>query len=207
VVHIPAPMQAPDQLYKPFTSADWIYEIKYDGYRCLAGIEAGQVRLRTKALRDCTDWFPEIALALAAVPGGPHVIDGEACVLGEHGVSDFNRLQERARRRRRVSGAPAVTLCAFDLLQLHGQPTVTLPLEERKELLRELLAGVPRIHVLYVDHLPADAALFAAMVQAGLPIEGVMAKRRESPYLPGVRSDSWRKVKRPGWRDGRIWKN
>lgn len=94
VIAIPAPILAPDQLYKPFTDENWLYEIKFDGYRCMAGVEAGEptktrlqmatdaelrVRLLTKAGRDCSAWFAEIGEALAMLPGGPHVIDGEAC--------------------------------------------------------------------------------------------------------------------------------
>jgi bifunctional non-homologous end joining protein LigD len=80
-------------------------------------------------------------------------------------------------------------------------------LVERKALLAELLAGVSKVAVMYVGHLDADANVFSAMVGVGLEIEGVMAKRRDSIYQPGVRSDSWRKIKRPGWRDGRVWRN
>lgn len=128
-------MMAPEQLYKPFTSEDWLYELKFDGYRCMAGVEAGEpsktrlqqatdaelrVRLLTKAGRDCSAWFPEIGEALAMLPGGPHVIDGEACVLVD-GVSDFNLLQARARKRKPYPGGPIVTFCAFDLLVHDGK--------------------------------------------------------------------------------------
>jgi bifunctional non-homologous end joining protein LigD len=94
VVTIPAPMQAPEALRPPFTDPDWLYELKFDGYRCMASRRDGfkpdrrraahrrAVELRTKSGADCTAWFPEIVEALAALPGGPHVIDGEACVLG-----------------------------------------------------------------------------------------------------------------------------
>lgn len=94
---IPAPMQAPEAHRQQFTGRDWLYEIKFDGYRCRAGVErsAGpphtrlqlatdamtRVQLLTKSGARCTTWFPEIAEALALLPGGPHVIDGEVCVL------------------------------------------------------------------------------------------------------------------------------
>jgi ATP-dependent DNA ligase len=138
--------------------------------------------------------------ALLQLPGGPHLIDGEACVLRADGTSDFNLLQERARKRCGYPGAPPVTLTAFDILVHDGRLTMNLPLIERKALLEELLAGVPKVALLYVGHLDADANVFSAMVGAGAEIEGVMAKRRDSIYQPGVRSDSWRKIKRPGWR-------
>lgn len=98
----------------------------------------------------------------------------------------------------------AVTYCVFDLLVHGGRLTMNLPLVERKALLEGLVAGVPGI--LFVKDLDADAAVFQAMVQAGLQIEGVVAKRRDSRYHPGVRSDDWRKIKRQGWQDGRTWR-
>jgi bifunctional non-homologous end joining protein LigD len=205
VITIPAPMNAPDVLVKPFSSPDWLYELKFDGYRCMAGIEEGQVELRTKSGADCTAWFPEVAEALSKLPG-THVIDGEACVLDDRGVADFNRLQTRARHRRWYPGCDQVTLCAFDLLVHHGRSVMGLPVVERKALLQQLLAPVNKQGVLFVGDLPADAALFQAMVGAGLTIEGVVAKRRASTYQPGVRSPDWRKVKRPGWQEGRVWR-
>lgn len=212
-------MHAPEQLRAAFTDPDWLYELKFDGYRCLAGIEAddgheigddvvamaARVVLRTKSGADCTAWFPEVMRALARLPGGPHVIDGEACVLREDGTSDFNALQERARRRRWYPGAPRVTLCAFDLLVHDGQRVIDLPLVERKARLQQLLEGVPG--VLFVKDLPADADVFQAMVAAELKIEGVMAKRRASTYQSGARSRDWVKIKRPGWQEGRIWRS
>ena len=203
---IPAPMHAPEQLRAPFTDPDWLYEIKFDGYRAMAGIEGGQVELRTKSGADCTRWFPEVAQALAQLPGGPHVIDGEVCVLGPDGVSDFNALQERARRRRLYPGAPPVALCAFDLLVHNGKSVMRRPLEERKQMLEHLLASVPKVAVMFVGSLPADVLVFQSMLHAGLKIEGVMAKRRDSTYQPGVRSPAWAKIKRPGWQEGRNWK-
>lgn len=206
VAPLPAPMHAPEQLVQPFTDPDWIYELKHDGYRCMAGVEAGSVQLRTKSGADCTAWFPEVVQALAQLPGGPHIIDGEACVLREDGTSDFNLLQERARRHRLYSGAPRVTLCAFDLLMHDGIDLMERPLLERKAALEELLAGLRKSAILFVGDLPADADLFRAMVGAGLQIEGVVAKRKDSTYQPGARSPAWRKIKRSGWQDGRIWR-
>lgn len=134
-------MHAPEQLVAPITDPDWIYEIKHDGYRCMAGVEAGSVQLRTKSGADCTAWFPELVQALAQLPA-VRTFDGEACVLREDGTSDFNLLQGRARRRRLYRGAPMVTLCAFDLLVRDGIDRMERPLLERKASLEELLAGL-----------------------------------------------------------------
>lgn len=197
MIAIPAPMHAPETPRAPFTDPEWLYELKFDGYRCMAGIEDGQVQLRTKSGADCTKWFPEVVTALAKIPGGPHVIDGEACVLDEIGRSDFERLRTRASHRRWYPGCDQVTLCAFDILVHDGERVTGLPLVERKALLRQLLADVPKQCVLYVGDLPADESLFNPVV-VGLELEGVMAKRRASTYQPGTRSYDWRKIKRKG---------
>jgi bifunctional non-homologous end joining protein LigD len=180
---------------KPFTSPDWLYEIKYDGYRCMAGVTHGNVELRTKSGLECTTWFPELTRALANVPGGPHVIDGEVCVLDDLGRSDFDRLRARASRKRWYEGCDAVTLCAFDLLFEGGTNIMALPLVERKNRLAKLLANVRS--VLVVGDLPAQAELFEQAVEP-LLLEGFVAKRRTSSYQPGVRSPDWLKIKRKG---------
>ena len=190
MVTIPAPMQAPAALRTAFTDPDWLYEIKMDGYRCLAGVQGGDVELRTKAGTDCTKWYPEVVEALSKVPG-TNVLDGEACVLRDDGTSDFNLLQERVRKRKWYASAPRVTYCAFDLLVHNGKKVMDRPLVARKALLEQLLGQVAG--VLVVKDLPADAALFKSMTLPepeglGLPIEGVVAKRKDSRYLPGVRS-------------------
>lgn len=212
MVTIPAPMLAPERPVAPFSSDDWLYELKFDGYRCMAGIDAGQVKLLTKSGADCTGWYPEVVDALTALPGGPHVLDGEACCLRPDGTSDFNRFQERARRRRAYPGCPQVTLAVFDVLVYNGRNVMALPLVRRKEYLLELVGEEARRGLLPVKTLPADATLFQAMTLPqdkgglGLPIEGVVAKRRDSPYRPGRRSQDWLKIKRPGWDKDRIWR-
>jgi bifunctional non-homologous end joining protein LigD len=124
--------------------------------------------------------------------------------------SDFNQLQERARRRRWGPGAPQVTLCAFDILVQKGRRVMDVPLVMRKQMLERLVGELPEEvrgrTVLFVKDLPTDAAVFHAMVGAGLGIEGVVAKRRDSVYQPGVRSRDWSKIKRPGWQEGRNWR-
>lgn len=201
---IPAPMLASEG-GKPFTSRDWIYEVKYDGYRCLARCGDGvPTELRTKSGVDCTKWFPEVASLLAEVAGGPHVLDGEVCVLDDIGRSDFERLQARARRRRWVPGADAVTFCAFDILFALGHNVMSFPLEERKKILTDLLAPlVPRLVI--IGDFPAEAALFHQAV-LGAKLEGFVAKRLASPYQPGVRTRDWLKIKREGWQEGRTWR-
>jgi bifunctional non-homologous end joining protein LigD len=204
MIPMPAPMRATEG-GKPFTDPAWIYEVKYDGYRCMARAGGGEpTELRTKTGVDCTAWFPEIADLLAVLPGGPHVIDGEACVLDEIGRSDFERLQDRARRRRWFAGSDQVTYCAFDLLYLDGRNVMALELAERKAMLRQLLAPL-KGRLVIVGDFPAEVGLFDQVV-LGAKLEGFVAKRLASPYVPGVISKDWRKVKRPGWQEGRTWR-
>jgi bifunctional non-homologous end joining protein LigD len=203
-VVIPAPMLATEG-GKPFTDPAWIYEVKYDGYRVMARAGGAQpTELRTKNGVNCTAWFPEIADLLTMLPGGPHVLDGEACVLDEIGRSDFERLQARARRRRWFGGADQVTYCAFDLLYVDGRNVMALPLHERKAMLQQLLAPLKGLLVVVGD-FAAEASLFHEAV-VGARLEGFVAKRRGSPYEPGIRSREWLKIKRPGWQEGRTWR-
>jgi bifunctional non-homologous end joining protein LigD len=191
---IPAPMRATPG-GKPFSSADWIFEIKYDGYRCMARIDKGSVELRTKNGAECTTWYPEVAQLLGSLAGGPHVIDGEATILDEIGRSDFERLHARARRRRWIADAP-VTYCAFDLLFHDGQNIMGLPLLERKARLAKLLQPL-RGKLVIVGEFPAEAELFEKFV-VGAQLEGFVAKAKSGIYRPGTVSPEWVKLKRKG---------
>lgn len=179
---------------KPFTDPDWIYEIKFDGYRCMARAGGGLAELRTKSGTNCTAWYPELTQALSKLPGGPHVIDGEVCVLDDIGGSDFKRLHERAKHRSWFLGCDPVTLCVFDLLFEDGRNIMGLPLMERKARLARLVQRVESM--VLVDDLPAQAALSEGSV--GARLEGFLAKRCASTYQPGVRSSDWLKIKRIG---------
>lgn len=193
---IPAPMLLEERRI-PFGEPGWIYEIKFDGYRLLAGVDGGSVQLVTKNGADATKWFPEICAGLATLPGGPHVLDGEACVLDDLGRSDFNRLQDRARRRRWYAGADPVAFCAFDLLAQDGKPLIAQPVEKRKAHLAALLTPAPPA-VLYVGHFEGDHGRQLFEHAKDLKLEGLVAKRLGSVYQPGVRSADWQKVKRKG---------
>jgi bifunctional non-homologous end joining protein LigD len=186
-----------DERPLPWGDPAWIYELKYDGYRMLAEFGGGQAHLRSRNGADATAWFPEVVASLAEVNDGPHICDGEVCVLDEHGRSDFNRLQDRARRRRWYKGADLVTFCVFDLLVENGKDLMGLPLLKRKARLMKRLAGLPWI--LPVSHFSADEAqqIFDVAVHQ-LKLEGLIAKRADSVYRPGVRSSDWVKAKRKG---------
>ena len=201
-IQFPKPMLASGG-GRPFSNPDWLYEIKFDGYRCLAGIELGQVELRTRNLANCTGWYPEAARALAAIGGGPHLLDGEVACLDSIGRSDFEKLHTRSLKRRWYAGCDLVTYCAFDLLVHNGEDLMNEPLTVRKQRLAALLGGVSG--VLLVGDLPAEAPLFQQIVEP-LKLEGLVAKRRDSRYVPGQVSADWLKIKRAGWNEGRTWR-
>lgn len=186
-----------EEVPRPFDDPEWIFEVKYDGYRLLAEFGGGHALLKTRNGTDATAWFPEVARALATVRGGPHVSDGEVCVLDEHGRSDFDRLHERAKRRKWMPGADPVAYCVFDLLVKGGKDLRGQPLLKRKAALKKLLTPPPA-SVLLVAHFDGQSVdLFLGPVQQ-LGLEGLVAKRKDSIYAVGERSKAWLKIKRKG---------
>jgi len=167
-----------------------------DGYRVLAEFDGG-AQLRTRNGTNATKWFPEVAQSLALVKAGECIVDGEVCVLEELGRSDFNQLQDRARRRRRYPGCPDVVYCIFDLLVHRGVDITQRPLLERKAALAKLLKKPPP-SIMYVGHFESGAAQLFKDAVVPLKLEGLVAKRADSVYRPGARSSDWVKVKRKG---------
>jgi bifunctional non-homologous end joining protein LigD len=174
----------------------WAVEVKFDGMRLQLRREGHAVCLRSRPGRDCSEEFPELA-AIEGVLGRHRVlIDGELVCLGDDGNPDFASLRRRLRApaekaRRHAERSPA-TFLAFDLLHLDGRSTRELPYERRRELLLDLaLEGsgwrTPRHFVDEIDQV------WAATREHGL--EGVVAKRLGSTYLPGARNGSWVKHK------------
>jgi bifunctional non-homologous end joining protein LigD len=189
-LHEIQPMLVHDGGAEPCDDPDWLFEVKYDGYRVTAEFGTGVVTLLTRNGADCTAWFPEVAHALRDVEGGPHVIDGELCVLDGAGRSNFELLHMRARRRRWYEEAEPVTYCLFDLLAFRGQEIMDKPLFHRKELLGEVLGRVQNPALAVAPSVTGKAGeLWRSVKRLGL--EGLVAKRLDSPYLPGVRSRDW----------------
>jgi bifunctional non-homologous end joining protein LigD len=178
-----------------FSHRDWVFEIKYDGYRLLAGKEQGAVRLLSRNAHDFTTVFPEIAEVLEALPYEHFLLDGEIVVHDAEGLPSFAGLQQRGRLTRELDiGRAAVqwpaTLYAFDLLLFDDYDLRQLPLLERKRLLVELLPSVGPIRV--SEHIEAEGtAMFEKLASMGL--EGIVAKRAASTYV-GKRSPDWVKV-------------
>jgi DNA polymerase LigD, ligase domain len=170
----------------------WAFEVKWDGVRALAHVRDGRVELRARTGRDISARYPE----LASLPGPNAILDGEIVAFDERGRPSFERLQRRmhlasaAAVRVRAADCP-VTFVAFDLLALSGRSLLAEPYSARRELLAELaLEGSWQAPAHRVGE---GEALLDATRELGL--EGVVAKRLDSPYEPGRRSSSWVKVK------------
>lgn len=184
-----------------YSQPGWQVQLKFDGYRLMGEFGDGTEFLKTRGGADATAWFPEVAQSLRSIGAGRHVVDGEVCVLDELGRSDFDRLHARARRRRWVPGGDAVVYCIFDLLVANGRSLLNVPLSERQARLDELFSSVPApASVMVMGHFDAAEEGEELFRRAVLPLklEGLVAKRSNSIYQPGVRSPDWVKIKRKG---------
>jgi bifunctional non-homologous end joining protein LigD len=162
----------------------WGYEPKWDGYRAIVAISAGEATLTSRRGNDLTERFREAArAALRGVRSTDAVLDGEICAFDEDGSSRFSLLQQ---------GAGTLVLVLFDVLEIDGEALVDLPLSERRERLEQLV-DTSRGGVVVSPHFDDGMALLRAAQEQGL--EGVVAKRLDSRYVPGRRSLDWRKVK------------
>jgi bifunctional non-homologous end joining protein LigD len=172
---------------KPFDGPEWLFEVKWDGYRAVAEISGGDVVLNSRNLRALNERFPVIADALRGLDADA-VLDGEIVVVDDRGRPDFQMLQHYG-----ASQASRLVYYVFDLLHLGGRDLMGLPLAKRKELLAKVLPHSPAVR--FSDHVRGEGRLFfEAVRKQGL--EGVMAKHSGSRYQAGVRSRQWLKVKR-----------
>jgi len=180
---------------QPFSDKGWLFELKYDGYRLLAGRHAGAPQLLFRRGRDASALFPELATAVQRFPFERLVIDGELVVLDDEGVPSFQGLQKRSQLARpddirRASTELPATLFAFDLLSWEEFDLRPLPLAQRKAILRRLLPLAGPIR--FADHVEEHGKeLFEQVRQRGL--EGLVAKKADAPYYAG-RSSSWLKL-------------
>jgi bifunctional non-homologous end joining protein LigD len=162
----------------------WVYEPKWDGFRAIVTIAGGDARLTSRNDNDLTERFREVARAAElGIRSADAVLDGEICALDERGRARFSLLQE---------GAGILALVLFDLLELDSEPLIELPLSERRRRLEQLVSPNAS-NVLVSPQFDDGDALLAAAKQQGL--EGVVAKRLDSRYLPGRRGSDWRKLK------------
>jgi bifunctional non-homologous end joining protein LigD len=172
---------------QPPAGPGWIHEIKHDGFRIIGRRDTAGVRLITRNGYDFTKRFPLIMAALEALPARSCVVDGEAVACDKRGLSVFEMIRWRQHDN-------AVTLCAFDLLELDGEDLRREPIEVRKATLKGLLR---RAHpgIAFNRHFEVDGTIVYEQACA-LGCEGIVSKRLGSPYRPG-RSDCWVKVKNP----------
>ena len=182
---------------KPFDGQEWLYEVKWDGYRAIAFLESGSVRLVSRNQNDLTAAYPELRSIGDSIAAQTAILDGEIVALDEEGRPSFSLMQQRtgvgegSRRIRRTRDDVPVVYYVFDLLYLDGYNLMQAELEQRKELLASIQA--PGGLIRYSDHYIGNGkALFEAAAQREL--EGIVAKRRSSPYAQ-KRSSDWLKIK------------
>ena len=189
------PMLA-ESVEKPFDGAEWLFEIKWDGYRAVAFIENSKVRLVSRNQNDLTARYPELKDMAKFVQAKTAILDGEVVALDAKGKASFSLMQQRTGFRpggkRAVGNADVPVLYyAFDLLYLDGYDWRRMPLEERKRKLESLVLPGNAVH--YSDHYEERGkALFEIARQRGL--EGIVGKRRSS-YYEERRSSDWLKIK------------
>ncbi len=186
---------------RAFDNPDWLFEIKWDGYRAIAFIEDGRVRLVSRSQNDLTAQFPELATLPQFVNAKSAILDGEIVALDDEGRPSFSLMQQRTgfqpgkRRLPRREGVPVIYY-AFDLLYLDGLDLRRVTLEQRKQLLQNLIkkdATKASTVIQFSDHYAEKGIdLFAAAKQRGL--EGIVAKRRSSRYEE-KRTGDWLKIK------------
>jgi bifunctional non-homologous end joining protein LigD len=184
----------------PADDSDWAFEIKWDGVRAIAYSTPGELRLESRNLNEITDSYPELARLGRDLGSHQAVLDGEIVAFGEDGRPSFGKLQSRMHiasretARRLAKGTP-VTYMIFDLLWLDGRSLMDEPYAERRARLAELALNGESWQT--PEHVIGQGrALLQASIEQRL--EGIVAKRLDSPYRPGQRGGSWIKIKTRG---------
>jgi bifunctional non-homologous end joining protein LigD len=182
---------------KPFDDDEWLYEIKWDGYRAITFLDHSSLRMVSRNQNDLTAAYPELHVLREYLKAETAILDGEIVALDDQGRSSFSLMQQRTgvgeggRRIRRTRDDIPVVYYVFDLLYLDGYNLTQVDLDKRKQLLASILVKNDLIR--YSDHYVGQGtALFEAAAQRGL--EGIIAKRRRSCYLP-KRGSEWLKIK------------
>ena len=183
---------------KPFTSKDWIFEVKWDGERAIAYADKNRVSIRSRNQKEIAFRYPEITESLAKSLKAKNVIlDGEICALDRKGRSNFQLLQNRiglqnkAEIQQKVNQIP-VWYFIFDILYLNGKSCEEKPLIERKKLLEKVIKSQGFVKI--PDFIDTKGENFCkASQKKGL--EGIIAKRKNSSYQEGRRGKDWQKIK------------
>ena len=187
----------------PFDDPDWLYEIKWDGFRVQAVVDGGAVRTWTRSLKDAETYFPRLLSPASWIDARQAIVDGEVVAIDEDGRPDFSLLQTKLGQ----PGVGGLVYQPFDLLYLDGRLLLNVQLEDRKRLLRSVLRDHPRVR--FAAHVEAEGKAFYEAARLN-GLEGIIAKLRRSRYEPGRRSNAWLKLKvRPeqelvigGWTPG-----
>ena len=190
------PMLASTGTALPDRPEEWAYEFKWDGVRALVYVDGGRARAQSRNLLDITGSYPELVEMGKAIGSRRLVLDGEMVVFDDTGRSDFGLLQQRMKLTgeavKRVARTYPVVYLVFDVLYADGRDLTKLPYTERRALLDELDLNGPSWQT--PPSFPKEGeAVLAASRERGF--EGIMAKRLDSGYHPGKRTDAWRKVK------------
>ncbi len=183
----------------PFNAPNYLFEVKYDGFRAIAEIEGGEVNLYLSKPYSYNRRFPLIVDALRSI-GHDVVLDGELVVFDDEGLPSFKGIQ-------RYSGGDTTTIGyrVFDILYLDGYDLTKKPLVERKSLMNEYLS--PTLQIWFVTHLIGEGIRFFDQVVKGQNLEGMVAKRIDSPYIQDTplhplglpRPHHWIKIKNPDY--------
>jgi bifunctional non-homologous end joining protein LigD len=171
---------------KAFDNSDWIFEIKWDGYRAIAEIRDDDIQLYSRNGLSFKQLYPIIANELSKLKT-PAVLDGEIVVFNENNKPDFQQLQQFGELKK-----GSLIYYVFDCLSIDGKSITTLPLTERKKKLKHLL---PKSNIIrYADHVEENGIAFFNAA-ASNDLEGIIAKRSKSVYHPGKRTKDWLKIK------------
>lgn len=162
----------------------FVHEIKWDGYRAVAYVEEDRIELLSRRSRSLNPYFPELLPFFESFSHKPLVLDGEIVALGDRGLPVFSELRRTAERE------GAVVYIVFDLLICDGQNICARPWQERRTRLEKLIPQTGPIWLSPIFETSRDQLLAAA---EELGLEGIVSKKVDAPYLPGVRSDAWRK--------------
>jgi bifunctional non-homologous end joining protein LigD len=181
----------------PRADAEWAFEVKWDGIRALAYWRSGRLRIEGRKLNDVSSRYPELRPLGRQLGAREAVLDGEIVAFDEQGAPSFERLQKRMHLTsdnviRRLAREAPVTYVIFDVLYLDGQLTLELSYRERRVLLEQLELTGPTWQT-PAHHLGDGSDLLAVTAAHGL--EGILAKRLDSPYRPGARDGQWLKIK------------
>src|SRR4030095_10838024 len=165
---------------QPFDGENWVYELKFDGYRIISNVNKGKVNLYSRELQNYTGRYAIVVEILNSLKFDA-VINGEMVALNKEGKPDFSEIQN-------YNGSVPLIYYVFDILWLNGYGIKSLPLIDRKKILSELL---PKNDVVkYVDHIEGRGKEFFQLVEEQ-GLEGIIAKEKDSVYIPNTRTENW----------------